>query len=148
MVCTARANLDVESMDPRNIITQDMSFELESMGDAMVTNYIPEQGNSVDGASIKDIQVIQTKLGTYIDVIYDTDDMDALMEKCIAYKIKNGDEELEFSGAGGSGLEFMEDGGIKERYIVNPASLGNELTFEAFDYSEGTSLGTVTATLK
>lgn len=146
VVFRAIANLDLGSMDPNDKITQEINFVLENMGDATVTHYRPEEGNSVDGVSIKDIQVIRTKLGTYIDVFYDTDDMDALLDKYIKFKFRNGSEEIGYGG--GSGLEFNEGGGIKERYIVNNSSLGNVLTLEAYNYIEGTNLGTVTATLK
>ena len=85
---------------------------------------------------IADVQVTQTELGTYIDVTYGVENMESID---FALRIKDGEK---------TGVEVRGDGSLGGQYILERQELGDTLTFEAFNIEEGTTLGTVTATLK
>ena len=139
--CTATAYFqNASNMD--DIIRKTLTFTLENKTNANVIYYQPGKSNGEIDIPIADVQIIQTELGTYIDVTYDVEDMRSID---FALRIKEGEKTLDTRGGG---VEVRGDGRLGGQYILDRQEIGDTLTFEAFNIEEGTTLGTVTATLK
>ena len=92
--------------------------------------------------NIEDATVLQTELGTYIDVhfnsILEYDDM------FISFHIldEKGNEIDGNHNICGSGIEFNDDGSMQERIMFNRMDMGERFFIEVYNYEEERVYGT------
>lgn len=89
--------------------------------------------------NIEDASVLQTELGTYIDIHFNStleyDDM------FITFHILDEKGNV-IDDIGGSGIEFNDDGSMKERIMFNKMDMGERFSIEVYNYEEGIAYGT------
>lgn len=134
----------VKEGDKKEIMTgvmkKNITFTLQDMSSVKTSDYSVVSKDMEDEAyNIENAVVLQTELGTYIDVNFNStleyDDM------FITFHIldENGNR---IDDIGGSGIEFNDDGSMKERIMFNKMDMGERFTIEVYNYEEGIVYGT------
>jgi hypothetical protein len=140
VTCMATAAIRTQEATTDNIMRKTIHFTLENMADTTRISYIPQSGASADEKyTIEKAEVIQTDLGTYIDVFYTNRHDDVLDEGLCFRLLDDNGQACEFIG--GSGIERQENGTYKERIIMNKIDLENTIMLEAYDCYEKTVYG-------
>ena len=118
-----------------NVMRNEIKFTLEDMSQAVSTRYMPRMQNA--GNSVFEVmkaEVIQTELGTYVDVFYkNLQEEDRFYKTGVRLADKNGDEMDYIEG---SGVEFMNDGSCRERFIMNKRQIEDTFSVQMYDYEE------------
>lgn len=132
-VATARPS---EAGSVNDVIRQEVKFTLEDMSEADIFSYLPvgQTGHDTE-TEIVGAQVIQTELGTYIDVHFHNNQGN--FPDNISFRIKESDG-TGIDSIGGSGIEVNEDGTYRERLILNKKDFSGDFILEIYDYHEGT----------
>lgn len=118
-------------------------FTLQDLSTTTKTLYYSKAEKPVDAAyEIQRAEVIQTDLGTYVDVYYRNEKAND-PEDGLTFRV------LDQSGnayitVGGSGVEWQEDDTYKQRIILNKCEMTEEIALEAYDCYEKTVYGVET----
>ncbi|MCR5792837.1 MAG: DUF4179 domain-containing protein [Lachnospiraceae bacterium] len=117
---------------PEGEITKCIStFALEDLATASVVGYSATlKGADNPSYAVTNAELIQTKLGTYLDVNYSTE---SESPESVTFKVKDA-EGKEITTIGGSGIELKDDGTYYERLIMNKMDPGEEFVLEFYDY--------------
>ena len=113
------------------VVKSAVAFTLEDMSTASIVNYnVALQGGDDTNYAIDNASIIQTELGTYLDVNFRFNGTDS-----ITFRVKdmNGGE---IDTTGGSGIETNEDGTYHERLIMNKTELDDAFIVEVYDYEK------------
>lgn len=126
MVATAHVSGSEEVMRLQSdFVLQDMSTTTSS------TYLCPENASGEQFFVIEKAEVIQTELGTYVDVYYMNDNGDD-PEDGLSFRIVNqAGKAYEFTG--GSGVIRVENGLYRQRCMLIKCEIGEKLYVEAFD---------------
>lgn len=117
---------------PNNEVVQStFAFTLEDMSTVSIINYNPIlHGVDDTDYAIDNASVIQTELGTYLDLNFRFNGSDS-----ITFRVKDTDGNM-INTIGGSGIETNEDGTFHERLIMNKTNLDDEFLLEIYDYEK------------
>ena len=125
-----------------DVYRREMSFALEDKSKARRSSYQQESIQLADVSrevSVSEAEVLQTELGTYIDVTYDGEE-EVIENVVFRVKDANGRALEQISG---TGVEVQENGSVRQRLILNKTELGESFVLEIYDYVEGTVCGTI-----
>ncbi|MDE6313292.1 MAG: DUF4179 domain-containing protein [Lachnospiraceae bacterium] len=120
-----------------DIMRSQIQFTLTDISNSQKVNYLPTDDVQIPGTGVKieNAEVIQTELGTYVEIYYHTANTDDFYQ--LEFRLKNQE-----SGSG-SGGEELEDGKYVWRIYLDKTSLDDSFTLEAYDSSEKNIYGTV-----
>lgn len=129
LVATARAAGSEEAL------RMESSFTLQDLSTTETVTYLCK--TEAEGGQffhIEKADVIQTELGTYVDVYY-SDEKGTDPENGLTFRIVDGAGN-EYDSTGGSGVETLGEGQYKQRCMLNKCEIGDSLYIEAFDCYE------------
>ncbi len=113
----------------------EQGFTLQDLSTTTTAEYVCSGENSVGTYfAIERAEVIQTDLGTYVDVYY-SDEKGMDPENGLTFRIVDGAGN-EYDSTGGSGVETLSEGKYKQRCMLNRCEIGDSLYIEAFDCYE------------
>lgn len=149
VVCTATAWIaEQESIDytdankdlATGVMKKNITFTLQDMSSVKTSDYsVVSKDMENENYNIEDASVLQTELGTYIDIHFNSalsnDDMS------ITFRILD-EKGNRIDDIGGSGIEFDDDGSMKERIMLNKIDVGEKFSIEVYNYEEGIVYGT------
>lgn len=134
-------NIDVELVatafvaGSETALRMEQSFTLQDLSTTTTAEYVCNEENSVGTYfAIERAEVIQTDLGTYVDVYY-SDDKGMDFENGLTFRIVD-ESGNEYDSTGGSGVEPLGEGRYKQRCMLNKCEIGDRLYIEAFDCFE------------
>ncbi len=108
------------------------SFTLQDASTTTTTGYVCTEDTSKDSFyHIEKAEVVQTDLGTYVDVYYTNDNGDN-PEDGLTFRVVD-QEGNELDSSGGSGIEWINENHYKTRCILSKCEIGDVLYIEAFD---------------
>lgn len=111
------------------------SFELQDMSTTTTNTYVCGEETSDEGFfKIEKAEVIQTDLGTYVDVFY-INENGQNPEDGLTFRIVD-QSGNEYKSLGGSGIEWIDGNHYKQRYILTKSEIGDILRIKAFDCFE------------
>lgn len=129
LVATARAAGDEE------VLRMEQSFTLQDLSTTTTAVYYGNAGNFAESYfAIERAEVIQTDLGTYVDVYY-SDEKGIDPENGLTFRIVD-ESGKEYDSTGGSGVETLGGDRYKQRCMLNKCEIGDSLYIEAFDCYE------------
>ncbi|MBQ9989406.1 MAG: hypothetical protein IJP31_00465 [Lachnospiraceae bacterium] len=141
-VATVRA---LEAASVNDVLRKEMQFTLEDISQAVTSTYISKvEGADNPGYEIIDAKIIQTELGTYVDVHFVCENS---RTEGMSFKFKSKDGRA-IETIGGSGIIYNEDGSCSERYIMNKIDFKDGFIIEIYDYHTNETYETVNMTLK
>lgn len=122
------------------IMKKNITFTLQDMTSVKTSDYsVVSKDMEDESYNIQDASVLQTELGTYIDIHFNStleyDDM------FITFHILDEKGNV-IDDIGGSGIEFNDDGSMKERIMFNKMDMGERFSVEAYNYEEERVYGT------
>lgn len=132
VVCTGIVWDDsMESMD--DIMRTEINFTLTDISDATATAYVPEGSAEIPGSSavIERAEVTQTKLGTYLEIVYRNESEDWASVPCFRLAGAEAGEEHRIRMASGS--EMLGDGEGLWKLSLTKTELGDRIELEAYD---------------
>ncbi|MBO5155171.1 MAG: hypothetical protein J6C00_12600 [Eubacterium sp.] len=107
-------------------------FVLQDMSTTTMTTYLcREQAPGEQFFEIEKADVIQTELGTYVDIYYSNTKGDD-PEDGLAFRIVDQTGKA-YESTGGSGVICVENGLYRQRCMLNKCEIGETLYVEAFD---------------
>ncbi|MBR1599713.1 MAG: hypothetical protein IJ661_12495 [Lachnospiraceae bacterium] len=125
------------------VMRKNITFTLQDMSSVKTSDYsVVSKDMEDDAYNIEDAAVLQTELGTYIDVHFNStlenDDM------FISFHIldEKGNDIDDANNICGSGIEFNDDGSMQERIMFNRMDMGERFFIEVYNYEEERVLGT------
>lgn len=124
------------------VCRREMKFTLEDLAKAETCSYQPEKSGSTEAKTNLEIlgaEVIQTELGTYVDITFRAENEAA---ETLTFRIKDADGRL-LDSLGGSGIESHDDGTLGERLSMNRTELGESFVVEIYDYISNVTRGSV-----
>ena len=111
-----------------------ISFLLEDIGDADIISFKTQQiGENNPTCNITGIRIIQTALGTYMDVYFDSEEM---IHNNIQFHIKD-PSGTTIDILLGSGIEVGDDESFYERLILNETLIEDEFVIECYNFETG-----------
>lgn len=132
-------NIDVVATgrvsNSKDIMRLESSFELQDMSTTTTNTYVCGEEISEEGFfKIEKAEVVQTDLGTYVDVFY-INENGQNPEDGLTFRIV---DQLgnKYVSMGGSSVDWIEGNHYKERCILNKSEIGDILSIEAFDCFE------------
>lgn len=133
-------NIDVVATgrisNSEDVMKLESSFVLQDMSTTTTSIYLSGEETPQEGFfKIEKAEVIQTDLGTYVDVFY-TNENGKNPEDGLTFRIVDqlGNDYVSFGG--GSSVDWIEGNHYKERCILNKSDIGDILSIEAFDCFE------------
>ncbi len=140
VVCSGIAWEDgIESMD--EIMRSEIRFALTDISNAEAVAYVPSGTSEIPGtgAVIKKAEVIQTKLGTYLEILYQNKNMDF-----DGFSIRPAGEYAgtEHKISMPSGTEILENGENLWRLSLGKIEFGGHIVLEAYDVETKEVYGT------
>ena len=132
-------NVDVVAIgrqaDSEDVMRLETGFQLQDMSTTTLINYTCGS-NTLENTffKIEKAEVIQTDLGTYVDVYY-TNENGQSEEDGLTFRIVSQDGNP-LEEAGGSGMECVDETHYKQRCMLNKCEIGDSLYIEAFDCFE------------
>lgn len=118
-----------------DIMRLESSFELQDMSTTTTDTYVCGEETSEEGFfKIEKAEVIQTDLGTYVDVFY-INENGQNPDDGLTFRIVD-QSGNEYESIGGSGVEWIEGNLYKQRCILNKSEIGDILSIKAFDCFE------------
>lgn len=122
------------------VMKKNITFTLQDMTSVKTSDYsVVSKDMEDESYNIEDASVLQTELGTYIDIHFNStleyDDM------FITFHILDEKGNV-IDDIGGSGIEFNDDGSMKERIMFNKMDMGERFSIEVYNYEEGIMYGT------
>lgn len=118
-----------------DVMRLESSFELKDMSTTTTNTYVCGEETSEEGFfKIEKAEVIQTDLGTYVDVYY-TNENGQNPEDGLSFRIV---DQLgnKYVSMGGSGVDWIEGNYYTGRCVLNKTEIGDVLYIEAFDCFE------------
>lgn len=118
-----------------DVMRLESSFELQDMSTTTTNTYVCGDETSEEGSfKIEKAEVIQTDLGTYVDVFY-INENGQNPEYGLTFRMV---DQLgnEYKSMRGSGIDWIEGNHYKKRFLLNKAEIGDILGIEAFDCLE------------
>lgn len=129
LVATARVAGEEEAL------RMEQSFTLQDLSTTTAAVYFGNAGNFAESYfAIERAEVIQTDLGTYVDVYY-SDEKGIDPENGLTFRIVD-ESGKEYDSTGGSGVETLGGDRYKQRCMLNKCEIGDSLYIEAFDCYE------------
>lgn len=126
MLATARVSGSEQVMKLQsNFVLQDMSTT------TMTTYLCKEQVSGGQFFEIEKAEVIQTELGTYVDVYYRNEKGDDPADG-LSFRIVDQAGKA-YESTGGSGVICVDNGLYRQRCMLNKCEIGENLYVEAFD---------------
>lgn len=111
-----------------------ISFLLEDIGDADIISFKTQQiGENNPTCNITGIRIIQTALGTYMDVYFGSEEM---IHNNIQFHIKD-PSGTTIDILLGSGIEVGDDESFYERLILNETLIEDEFVIECYNFETG-----------
>lgn len=132
VVCTGILWDDsMESMD--DIMRTEIRFELTDISDSASTAYVPAGNAEIPGtaAVIESAEVTQTKLGTYLEILFRDDSEDFYMGPCFRLAGESLGEEHRIRMP--SGTEALENGEYFWKLSLEKMEFGDSILLEAYD---------------
>lgn len=133
-------NIDVVATgrisNSEDVMKLESSFVLQDMSTTTTSIYLCGEETPQEGFfKIEKAEVVQTDLGTYVDVFY-TNENGKNPEDGLTFRIVDqlGNDYVSYGG--GSGVDWIEGNHYKERCILNKSEIGDVLSIEAFDCYE------------
>lgn len=121
--------------DSEDVMRLESTFELQDMSTTTVLHYVcSEEVSGNDFYQIEKAEVIQTDLGTYVDVYYTNDNGENPDDGLCFRVVDQSGKKYQFMG--GSGVEYLGGNHYKERCTLGKVEIGDELYIEAFDCFE------------
>ena len=115
-------------------VNSTISFLLEDIGDADIISFKTQQiGENNPTCNITGIRIIQTALGTYMDVYFDSEEM---IHNNIQFHIKD-PSGTTIDILLGSGIEVGDDESFYERLILNETLIEDEFVIECYNFETG-----------
>lgn len=134
VICQGTAWPDGADMD--GIMRSDITFTLTDTSTSEKLCYVPISGDiSGKDARVEKVEVIQTDIATYMEIIYYEDDPD--FSSGLSFRLPKDMEADIRSG----GAEPLEEGKWKYTLGLNKVELGDEFSLEAFDCYDKTEYG-------
>ena len=107
-------------------------FVLQDMSTTTMTTYLcREKASGEQFFDIEKADVIQTELGTYVDVYYSNEKGDDPTDG-LTFRIVDQTGKI-YESTGGSGVKCVENGLYSQRCMLNKCEIGETLYVEAFD---------------
>ena len=126
MVATAHVSGSEEVMRLQS------DFVLQDMSTTTSTTYLcSENASGEQFFTIEKAEVIQTELGTYVDIYYTNTKADD-PEDGLSFRIVDQARKA-YKSMGGSGVKCVETGHYSQRCMLNKCEIGETLYVEAFD---------------
>lgn len=141
VVCTGIVWDDsMESMD--DILRTEIRFALTDISGAVATAYVPSGSAEIPGSSavIERAEVTQTKLGTYLEIVYRNESEDWASVPCFRLADAEAGEEHRIRMASGS--EMLGDGESLWKLCLTKTDLGDRIELEAYDVETKEVYGT------
>lgn len=136
LVATARA------AGSETVLRMESGFTLQDLSTTTTAEYFCSGGNFAETFfAIEKAEVIQTELGTYVDVYY-SDEKGMDPENGLTFRIED-ESGNEYDSTGGSGVETLGEGRYKQRCMLNKCEIGGSLYIEAFDCYEKEVYGVI-----
>ncbi len=131
VVCTGIL-WDKTMVNMEDILRTEIRFTLTDISDAAATAYMPSGTAQIPGtgAVIEKAEVTQTKLGTYLEILYRDADGDINTAPSFRLAGSNGEEHRIRMG---SGTEILENGEYFWRLSMEKVELGVSITLEAYN---------------
>lgn len=131
MVCTGIC-WEEGMTDMEDIERTEIRFALMDISGAEATDYVPAGSGEIPGtdALIEKAQVIQTKLGTYLEIVYRDESGESYAGPCFRISDGPGTERRIRTG---SGTELLENGEFFWRMSLEKTEFGDSITLEAYD---------------
>lgn len=122
-------------MGTENVKRSEIQFALNDISNSKREAYVPADGKmEITGTSavLESIGVTKTDLGTYIEIVYDTEDR--LDEEALSFRLVKENGELV---DGGGGAVLLEDGRMRYNlYLDEPVNMEETFTLEAYNCRE------------
>lgn len=132
VVCTGIVWDDsMESMD--DILRTEIRFTLTDISDAVAAAYVPSGSAEIPGSSavIERAEVTQTKLGTYLEIVYKNESEDWASVPCFRLAGTDAGEEHRIRMASGS--EMLGNGESLWKLSLTKTDLGDRIELEAYN---------------
>ena len=131
VVCTGIL-WDESMVDMEEIMRTEIRFTLTDISETVATAYVPSGAADVPGtgAVIEKAEVIQTELGTYVEILYRDESQDMSLMPCFRL-MENEGEEHRIRMA--SGTERLADGEYFWKLALEKMELGESITLEAYN---------------
>lgn len=142
VVCTGIV-WDESMTSMEDILRTEIRFTLEDISDSEAAAYVPAGTAKIPGtdAVIEKAEVVQTKLGTYLEIIYKREADDGFPGPC--FRIAGGVTGTEHRIRMGSGTEILENGEYFWRLSLEKTEFGDSISLEAYDEETKEVLGTI-----
>lgn len=121
----------MESMD--DILRTEISFTLTDISDAVSVAYVPSGSAEIPGSSavIERAEVTQTKLGTYLEILYKNESEDWASVPC--FRLAGADAGEEHRVRMPSGSELLGNGESLWKLSLTKTDLGDRIELEAYN---------------
>ncbi|MDO5346657.1 MAG: hypothetical protein Q4E91_13065 [Lachnospiraceae bacterium] len=127
------------------VMKKNVTLTLQDRSETVTASYFPEtpffEGAADVPYEVERAEVIQTELGTYIDIFYSDIDGEA-SESSLEFWPANENGEV-YEILGGSGRELQETGTYKTRLQLNRTEIGDRFLLEAYDYNTNEICGQI-----
>lgn len=132
VVCTGIL-WDESMTDVEDILRTEIRFSLTDISDAAAVSYVPAETSEIPGtgAVIEKAEVIQTKLGTYLEILYRDDNKDFYAGPSFRLADDSVGEEHRIRMP--SGTEILKDGEYFWRLSLEKTEFGDSIMVEAYD---------------
>lgn len=132
VVCTGIVwDETMESMD--DIMRAEIRFTLTDISDSTAISYVPAGTAAIPGtgAVIEKAEVIQTRLGTYLEILYRDDNKDFYIGP--SFRLAGDTLGQEHRIRMPSGTEILDDGEYFWKLSLGKTEFGDSITLEAYD---------------
>jgi hypothetical protein len=132
------ANIYSENIQFDDVVRNTITFTLEDISTMTQIEYLPNNSNPDIKCEINKAEIIQTELGTYVDIYYM--DTQQISSDGLAFRLVNPNGEA-YQSIGGSGITYQEDGTCMERLIMNKTDLDDKIIVEVYNCYDKTVYG-------
>lgn len=129
--------------DVEDILRTEIRFSLTDISDAAAVSYVPTESSEIPGtgAVIEKAEVIQTKLGTYLEILYRDDNKDFYAGP--SFRLADGSVGEEHRIRMPSGTEILKDGEYFWKLSLEKTEFGDSIMVEAYDAETKEVYGTI-----
>lgn len=141
VVCTGIL-WDESMVNMEDILRTEIRFTLTDISNAEAAAYLPAGTAKIPGtdAVIEKAEIIQTKLGTYVEILYKKENGDSFGGP--SFRLCGDSAEIQHRIRTGSGTEILENGEYFWRLSLEKTELGDRIALEAYDEETGEVFGT------
>lgn len=132
VVCTGIV-WDETMVNMEDIMRTEIRFTLTDISEAVATAYVPAETSEIPGtgAVIEKAEVVQTKLGTYLEILYRDDNKDFYGVPSFRLAGDGAGEEHRIRMS--SGTEILKEGEYFWRLSLAKTEFGDSIALEAYD---------------